>query len=71
MEGLDVMKELMERRKVELQEEEEAAEAKQLADREVSQTPNFHHQLVNLFAVRLTELQRIRQPLAFMLEGSD
>lgn len=35
MEGLDVMKLLMERRKVELKEEEEAAEAKQNADREV------------------------------------
>ncbi|CAM9187553.1 unnamed protein product [Scytosiphon promiscuus] len=34
VEGLDVMKELLERRKVELKEEEEAAEAKQRADRE-------------------------------------
>ncbi|CAM9320924.1 unnamed protein product [Ectocarpus sp. 8 AP-2014] len=35
VEGLDVMKVLMERRKAELKEEEEAAEAKQRADREV------------------------------------
>lgn len=35
MEGLDVMTLLLERRKVELKEEEEAAEAKQNADREV------------------------------------
>lgn len=34
VEGLDVMKVLMERRKAELKEEEEAAEAKQRADRE-------------------------------------
>lgn len=35
VEGLEVMKLLMERRKVELKEEEEAAEAKLSADREV------------------------------------
>lgn len=35
VEGLDVMKLLLERRKVELKEEAEAAEAKQNADREV------------------------------------
>lgn len=52
VEGLDVMKQLMERRKVELKEEEEAAEAKQRADREVSTSARFAARLGNRLVLR-------------------